>query len=171
MNGTKDVRDVFKEALGEGHGKNFVRGTTGEDAHKFLRYVHHEQYKQKKDIKYAFKACGGNKKWSVKMLMKQLSRKGKYVFFGATRKTCDSHKKQLKQITTKAEDEAKIAAWDAATVLQNDHAVSVEMFNSLEGTIYDNGCTSGEKVYSVQNIAERMRSLNACFYFELYECK
>ena len=75
MNGTKDVRDVFKEALGEGHGKHFVRGTTRQDAHKFLQYVHHEQYKRKVDVKYAFTACGGNKKWSVKMLIKQFKKR------------------------------------------------------------------------------------------------
>ena len=33
MNGTLDVRDVFKEALGESRGRHFTRGT---DAHKFF---------------------------------------------------------------------------------------------------------------------------------------
>ena len=33
-------------------------------------------------IKFSFKKCGGNKKWSVEMLQKQLRRRGKYVFSG-----------------------------------------------------------------------------------------
>ena len=38
MNGTMDVREVFKAAVNE-QGKNFVRGTTSTDAHLFLRHV------------------------------------------------------------------------------------------------------------------------------------
>ena len=169
MNGTRDVRDLFKDALGEGHGRNFMRGTTANDARKFFAYVAAQhKIKDGTTVRFAFKKCGGNKKWSVALLMKQLSRSGKYVFFGATRKNNGAHNKQLKQMRSQKEDEAKIIAWDKAQALLSDHAVSVVVNVNSEGKIFDNGCTSGEKVYSVQNVAERMRSLNDCFYVDLF---
>jgi hypothetical protein len=114
-----------------------------------------------------------NQLWDVGRLQKQLSREGKYVFFGATRNTSDSHKaqfKSLKRARTEMDgsDEKLIALWLSASVLLNTHAVSVVIDCDLEGKIYDNGCTSGEKIYSVANIAERMRSLTECFVLELW---
>ena len=50
----------------------------------------------------------------------------------------------------------------------NTHAVSIVIDSNLMGRIYDNGCTSGEKIYSISNIAERMRSLTECFVLELW---
>ena len=48
------------------------------------------------------------------------------------------------------------------------HAVSVVVDEKSEGRIYDNGCTSGEKMYSVFNVVERMRSIPEYFVLDLY---
>lgn len=172
MNGTLDVRDVFKEAMGESRGKHFVRGTTSTDAHRFFQHISKMHYKKNKTmVKYAFKKCGGQEAWSVLNLEKQLSRKGKYVFFGATRTTGDSHKKQLKTVT-KATAEDKVAIWDKSGTVRMDHAIGVTVDDHWQGKIYDNGCKpTGEKVLSIQHLADRMRSLNECYVMELYVCK
>jgi hypothetical protein len=39
MNGTIGVRDMFKESLGIGHGRNFIGGNMKTDAHSFLQHV------------------------------------------------------------------------------------------------------------------------------------
>ena len=174
MKGTISVRDMFKESLGVGYGRNFIRGTTKTDAHAFLQHVANVHWHRDKTVvRYSFKQCGIDHFWDVGSLQKQLSREGKYVFFGATRNTSDSHKaqfKSLKRARTEADgsDEKLIALWLSASVLLNTHAVSVVIDSDLEGTIYDNGCTSGEKIYSVANIAERMRSLTECYVLELW---
>ena len=174
MNGTIGVRDVFKEALGVGHGRNFIRGTTKTDAHSFFQHVANLHWKRDKTIvRYSFKQCGINQLWDVGRLQKQLSREGKYVFFGATRNTSDSHQAQLKGLKRartgeNKSDEKLIKLWLSGSVLLNTHAVSIVIDSNLMGRIYDNGCTSGEKIYSVSNIAERMRSLTECFVFELW---
>ena len=46
--------------------------------------------------------------------------------------------------------------------------MSIVIDSNLEGKIYDNECTSGEKLYSLANIAERMRCLIECFVLELW---
>jgi hypothetical protein len=173
MNGTMGIRDMFKESLGVGHGRNFIRGTTKTDAHLFLQHVANVHWHRDKSVvRYSFKQCGIDQLWDVGRLQKQLSREGKYVFFGATRNTSDSHKAQLKSLKrarteVDGSDEKLIELWLSASVLLNTHAVSVVIDSNLEGKIYDNGCTSGEKIYSIVNLAERMRSLTECFVLEL----
>jgi hypothetical protein len=170
MNGTEEVRHVFKTALGVGYGKNFVRGTTKTDAHTFLKHVC-DQYtlRYKKSVHYSFKECSRQKSWNVGRLEKQLSRQGKYVFFGATRNTSDSHKAQFRGLKKEKSPAEAVKKWLDASVLLNTHAVSVVIDSNCDGVIYDNGCTSGEKVYSVLNIAERMRSLSECYVLELWQ--
>lgn len=174
MNGTMGIRDVFKEALGVGHGRNFIRGTTKTDAHTFFQHVANLHWeKDRSVVRYSFKKCGINQVWDVGRLQKQLSREGKYVFFGATRNTSDSHQAQLKGLKRarteeNGSDDKLIALWLSASVLLNTHAVSIVINSDLEGKIYDNGCTSGEKIYSLANIAERMRCLSECFVLELW---
>ena len=174
MNGTMGIRDVFKEALGVGHGRNFIRGTTKTDAHAFFQHVANLHWeKDRSVVRYSFKKCGINQVWDVGRLQKQLSREGKYVFFGATRNTSDSHQAQLKGLKRarteeNGSDDKLIALWLSASVLLNTHAVSIVINSDLEGKIYDNGCTSGEKIYSLANIAERMRCLSECFVLELW---
>ena len=66
MNGTLDVRDVFREALGESRGKNYFRRTTSTNAHRFFQHISRMHYKKDKTkVKYAFKKCGGKELWSV----------------------------------------------------------------------------------------------------------
>jgi hypothetical protein len=85
------VRDMFKESLGIGQGRNFIRGTTKTDAHSFLQPVANVHWQRDKTIvRHLFKQCGRNQLWDVGSLQKQLSREGKYVFFGAKRNTSNS---------------------------------------------------------------------------------
>ena len=80
MNGTKDVRDAFKAAVGE-QGRNFVRATSSTDAHKFFTYVSNYYFhKCKSRVRYSFKALGLNDQWSIEKLEHTLSKKGKYAF-------------------------------------------------------------------------------------------
>ena len=145
MNGTMSVRDIFKESLGIGHGRKFIRGTTKTDAHSFLQHVADIHWKLKKTIvRYSFKQCGLNQLWDVGRLQKQLSREGKYECSGATRNTSDSHKVQLKGLkrgrTEKSGyDEKLIALWLSTSDLLNTHAVSIVIDGNFEGKIYDNG--------------------------------
>ena len=72
---------MFKEALGVGHGRSFIRETTKTDAHSFFQHVANLHWKRDKTIvRYSFKQCGINQLWDVGRLQKQLSREGKYVF-------------------------------------------------------------------------------------------
>lgn len=169
MNGTMDVRDVFKDAVGE-QGKNFVRGTTSTDAHKFLRHVSTLHYRATGSIvKYSFKQLGFNSTWDMKLIESNLCRKGKYVFFGATRKNNESHKRLLTSITAQTTDTDKIDSWIKGKPIHNDHAVGVDVDEHMNGTIYDNGCVGGEKVFSIQNLATRMRWMNQCFLMDIYK--
>ena len=103
------MRDQFKEALGNNHRRALVKGTTFADAHTFLRHIVTKHYKRDKTrIKFAFKKCGGNAKWSVDMLQKQLQRNGKYVFFGVSRSTSTAHKDQFAQLKKVAKDQLEI---------------------------------------------------------------
>ena len=93
MNGTMDVREVFKAAVNE-QGKNFVRETTSTDAHLFLRHVSDMHYRSTGLIvRYSSKQLGFNGTWDMTHLETNLSRKGKYVFFGASRRNNDTHKR------------------------------------------------------------------------------
>ena len=197
MNGEFKVRDQFKKALGSNHRRAIVKGSTFADAHTFFRHIVTQHWeKNETKIKFVFKKCGGNKKWSVDMLQKQLRRNGKYVFFGVSRSTSTAHKDQLTQLKKIAKDQLVIfkkAAlkdgatlnmenvqkvidqkvldqWAKAKMLISDHAVSVVVDDKFNGIIYDNGCTYGDKVLTVLNLAERMRTLTELFVLELSYC-
>ena len=99
MNGTISVRDMLKESLGVGHGRNFTRGTTKTDADSFLQHVANVYWQRDKTVvRYSFRQCGIDHFWDVGSLQKQLSREGKYVFFGAMGNRRDSHKALLKSL-------------------------------------------------------------------------
>jgi hypothetical protein len=171
MNGTMDVRDVFKEAVGE-QGRNFIRGTNSTDAHLFFRHVLSLHYKKNKTIiTYKFKQLGFNNNWDMQLLEKNLSKKGKYVFFGATRKNNESHNVLLKSISSQCSDTDKIETWIKGKQIQNDHAIGVDIDDNMQGTIYDNGCTKGEKFFTIQNLATRMRWMNQCYLMDLFIVK
>ena len=168
MNGTMDVREVFKAAVNE-QGKNFVRGTTSTDAHLFLRHVSDMHYRSTGLIvRYSFKQLGFNGTWDMTRLETNLSRKGKYVFFGASRRNNDTHKRLLTSISTKSLDTDKIDTWIKGKPMLNDHAIGVDLDEHLQGTIYDNGCTGSEFFFSIQNLATRMRWMNQCYLMDLY---
>ena len=96
MNGKFTVRDQFKEALGSNHRRTIVKGSTFADAHTFLRHIVTQHLKRDKTkIKFVFKKGGGNAKWSVDMLQKQLRKNGKYMFFGVSRSTSAAHKDHI----------------------------------------------------------------------------
>lgn len=195
MNGEFKIRDQFKKALGTDFKRAFLYGTTFADAHRFFTYIARQhRTKDKSTIKFAFKKCGGNKKWSVDMVHKQLRRRGKYVFFGVSRSTCKSHQDQLAklkniakvelkkhkkvaevegrtldmEVVQKVIDQQVLDQWAKAKMLISDHAVSVVVDDKFNGVIYDNGCTYGDKALTVLNLAERMRTLTECFVVELY---
>jgi hypothetical protein len=170
LSGTKDVRDVFKAAVQE-QGRNFVRGTTSTDAHRFLTYVSNYHYHHSNIyVRYSFKHLGFNDIWDLDKLQQCLSRPGKYVFFGATRKNNPSHKKMLATITNITNDEEKIVCWSKNTQLYSDHAIGVFVNDDFTGTIYDNGCVNGEKYFSIQNLATRMRCVNDCYFLDVFIC-
>ena len=90
------MREQFKEASGSNHRRAIVKGTTFANANTFFRHIVTKHLKRGKPmIKFSFKKCGGNAKWNVEMLQKQLRRKGKYVFFGVSRSTSNAHEDQL----------------------------------------------------------------------------
>jgi hypothetical protein len=65
MNKTMDVRDIFKAAVGE-QGKNFVRGTTSTDAHKFFRHVSKLHFAATGSlVVYKFKQLEFNNDWGM----------------------------------------------------------------------------------------------------------
>ena len=112
MNGEKDVREVFKKAIGGSRGKNYLYGCTSQDVHTFSRYISKMHWnKNRKEVVYKFKRCGGKYQWTVNNFDKPLSRKGKYVMLGATRKKCDAHKALFKSVA-RANDDEKMAVWD-----------------------------------------------------------
>ena len=171
MNGTMDVRDVFKTAVGE-QGRNFVRGTTSTDAHKFFRHVSKMHFEATGIlIRYKFKKLGFNNIWDMHSIEKNLCNKGKYVFFGATRKNNVSHKRLLTSISAQSSDSDKLHSWIQGKNRLNDHAIGVEVDEHMNGTIYDNGCVGGEKFFSFQNLATRMRWMNQRFFMDLYVMK
>ena len=46
-------------------------------------------------------------------------------------------------------DQKVLDQWEQSKMLISDHAVSVVVDDNFEGTIYDNGCTYGDKVSTV----------------------
>ena len=119
-------------------------------------------------VRYSFKQLGFNDTWDMTRLETNLSRKGKYVFFGASRRNNDTHKHLLTSISTKSIDTDKIDTWIKGKPMLNDHAIGVDLDEHLQGTIYDNGCTGGENFFSIQNLATRMRWMNQCYLMDLY---
>lgn len=172
MNGEEDVREIFKKAIGESRGKNYVFGCTSQDVHKFFQYVSKMHWnKNKKKVEYRFRRCGGKYQWTVNNLAKQLSRKGKYVMLGATRKTCEAHKSLFKTVA-RADDDEKMAVWGNQKQIRMDHAIGVTVESDGQGTIYDNGCKpTGQKVLSPQSLAERMHCIHECFFLDLFVSK
>ena len=168
MNGTKDVRDVFKAAVGE-KGRTFLRGTSSTDAHTFFRYVSNYHYhKCEVKVRYSFKKLGYNNQWSIERLQQTLSKKGKYVFFGATRKNNDSHQKQLDSIKKLPHDDDKIDCWNKMKHILSDHAIGVQVNDDMSGIIFDNGCVTGEKFLSVINLATRMQCMIESYLLDIF---
>ena len=60
---------------------------------------------------------------------------------------------------------------DKGKQILNDHAIGVDVDDNMNGIIYDNGCTAGEKFFSIQNLATRMRWMNQGFLMDLYVIK
>lgn len=167
MNNTRDVRDVFKEAVGS-QGRQFVRGTTHVDAHRFLRHVTSLHYHASGlKLRYDFKKMGYNKEWDMNLLFKNLCTKGKYILFGATHKNNASHNNIIKTVHSQCCDEDKIDTWIKAKSALNDHAIGLDVDENMMGTIYDNGCTKGFKEFSFNNLSSRMRWINACYKIDI----
>lgn len=167
MDGTMDVRDLFKEAVA-GRGRNYLSGTSSKDALAFFKHVANKHWARDKSIlKYSFKRLSHNDAWSIDDLLGNLCTQGKYILFGATRKNNDSHKSQLDTILSQKSETDKLSAWNKAKTLANDHAIGVEVDDNMQGYIYDNGCVSGRKKFSIDNLATRMRCINAIFIMEL----
>ena len=140
-----DVRDIFKAAVGE-QGRNFVRGTTSTDAHKFFRHVSKLHFAATGSlVVYKFKQLGFNYDWDMHSIESNLCRPGKCVFFGATRKNNDTHKRLRTSITAQHSDSDKLDTWIKGKQILNDHAIGVDVDEKMNGTIYDNGCTGGGK--------------------------
>lgn len=164
-----DVRDVFREAVAS-RGKNYLAGTSNKDALAFFKHVANKHWaKDQSILRYSFKVMGFNDEWSIDDLLKNLSKKGKYILFGATRKNNASHKLQLETIHTQKSETDKLFAWKKAKPISNDHAIGVEVDDNMQGYIYDNGCVSGKKVFSIDNLATRMRCINSIFIMEFYK--
>ena len=51
--------------------------------------------------------------------------------------------------------------------LLNDHAIGVVVNDDLSGTIYDNGCVTGEKFLTILNLATRMQSMTERFLLDI----
>ena len=62
----------------------------------------------------------------------------------------------------------KIDTWIKGKPMLNDHVIGVDLDEHLQGTIYDNGCTGGEILFSIQNLATRMHWMNQCYLMDLY---
>ena len=77
----------------------------------------------------------------------------------------------LTSITAQQSDSDKLDTWIKGKQILNDHAIGVDVDDNMNGTIYDNGCTAGEKFFSIQNLATRMRWMNQCFLMDLYVIK
>ena len=77
----------------------------------------------------------------------------------------------LTSITAQHSDSDKSDTWIKGKQILNDHAIGVDVDTNMNGTIYDIGCTAGEKIFSIQNLATRMRWMNQCFLMDLYVIK
>lgn len=167
MNNTRDVRDIFKEAVGS-QGRNFVRGTTHKDAHMFLRHVTSLHYHTSGlMLRYDFKKLGFNKEWDMNYLYKNLCTKGKYVLFGATHKNNAAHHTIIKNVHSESTDEDKIDTWIKAKEALNNHAIGISVDENMIGTIYDNGCRKGFNEFSFNNLCSRMRWINAMYKIDI----
>ena len=158
---------MFKEAVGS-QGRNFVRGTTHIDAHKFLRHVTTQHYRSSGLLlRYTFKRMGYNKEWDMGQLYKNLCTKGKYIMFGATHKNNASHHKIINDIHAKESDVYKMEHWINEKPALNNHAIGVEVDEFMVGTIYDNGCIGGTKQFTIDNLCLRMRWINECYRIDM----
>ena len=172
MNRTMDARDIFKAAAVGEQSRNFVRGMTSTDAHRFFRQASKLHFAATGSlVVYKFKQLGFNNDWDMHSIESSLYRPGKYVFFGATRKNNDTHKHLLTSITAQHSDSDKLDTWIKGKQILNGHAIGVDVDEKMNGTIYDNGCTGGENFFSIQNLATRMRWMNQCFLMDLYVIK
>ena len=50
-------------------------------------------------------------------------------------------------ITAQHSDSYKLDTWIKGKQILNDHAIGVDVDDNMNGTIYDNGCTAGEKFF------------------------
>ena len=173
--GEADVKELFKNSMGNGKDDILKNGAGADDVRNFLKGV--VKANKARGIKVGFKwrkisgIIGGVVgPFNVESLRTRvLSRDDRYVFFGKAKRKSGVHAQLMKSI--KGQDElTQLALWSrkATGEMVADHAIGL-VVDEGKSMLYDNGFTSGSKDFSIDNMAGRMIDISACFVFDLFE--
>jgi hypothetical protein len=175
-----NASEEFKKAMGLEVDDELSRGASMEEAGVFLRYIVKENEKIGVKLKYSFRCVTGrrgktNKErwWKPEDLLKTVvKRDGKYLIIGEAKKTGVKLVAAKKRIQSVKGEQAKLDKYCvvAKGMCRGNHAISVKT-EGEKCRLYDNACVKGSVEFSIENLANKMSDLNACYYFDLYEDK
>jgi hypothetical protein len=174
LGNTKDVRVVFKVALGLGIDDTFEDGISAKDMFRVLSYIVTEN--EKRGVKLGFtwarvRPTGG---FNVSRLRKfLLSRKGKYILMGKTKEKSEVWEKLMTRIKKAKEHSEQLRVYaktssDKVPKSRMDHAMGLHVDDD-KISCFNNGYRTGTLPYSVVNIASQMESIGEGYYVDLFK--
>jgi hypothetical protein len=173
-----NASEEFKKAIGLGVEDTLSRGASVEDAGIFLKYVVNENEKLGVKLRYVFRCVSGrngktgrDRWWRPEDLHATVvKREGKYLIIGQAKRTGSKLEAANKRIKKVKGEQAKLEEYcvGAKGRCSSSHAISVKTERGM-CRLYDNACVKGSLVFNIENLANKMSDLNACYYFDLCE--
>ena len=155
--------------------QGFIKGIGSTDIWNYLIGVQGDYLKMGRKVDFKWIKMGRNatanhKGFSGMSVEKILERKCMYVLFGKAKLNNNEQKKFMKRLKgfTCEKERFKFFGRRAMGKRKADHAFGVRI--DEEGKFcYDSAMKNGRKVFSVENLAEKMCDINNCFVFDLFE--
>ena len=173
MGNTRDVRDVFKTAMGKEVDDTLDEGISARDMFTVFSYVADENYRRGIRLAFEWKRVRPEGRFRVGRLDEFLvNREGKYVLLGRTKRKNAVHYALIKRLKkTRIEDQLSVFAETSSDKVDKsnmDHAMGLHVEKD-KITCYNNGYKSGMLPYSVLNVATQMESIIEGYSVDLYE--
>ena len=175
MNGERDLIVELKKSMQMLPSQKFIKGIGSKDISVFLHELTRGYKSLGRVVNFKWKKMGTNRSvkrrgFCGKSLENLIVQDGRYVLFGKAKWNNDSHKMFMKRLK-KEEDEAarfKMFGKRADGRKTADHAVGI-LVEKDAIWLYDNAMKAGRKIFSVENIADKMCDINNCYVFDLWE--
>lgn len=165
----------MKKSMNMMESQGFVKGIGSNDVWNYLIGVQRDYLSIGRKVDFMWRKMGRNatanhKGFSGISVERILKRDGMYVLFGKAKWNNDEQRKFMKRLRgfTCERERFKFFGRRAKGKRKADHAFGVRV--DVEGKFcYDSAMKSCRKVFSVENLAEKMSDINNCFVFDLFE--